>query len=557
MPGPVSWILKRTARTPHLPSSGTSTKRSTRPFSVNLMALPSRFKSTCITRFSSATTVSPAAASRLVGEADLLLEGAHLRDVRHGAEHRRELEGPRRELHLASLDLGEIEHVVDEHQQVLAAPLDDLDAFLLVGREVFRALEDLREAEDAVQRGAQLVAHAREELALGLVGAIGGLFFELALVARALQGDLIAHPRQELLHRKRLCDVVLGALAKQPRPVLVVGPGGEEHDRDPREFLVRAHRRDELIAALAGHHHVAQHEVRLERNRLLEALLAIRGGRHAVVGREARRHELAHLVVVLDDQHERARAFAGGRSPAARPARTAPSSLITSRAAMSEPPVAVASMRRAFRRAQGKLHGEQGASLGGDADGGPPLVQLGELADDGEAEPRSAVPPRGAALDLIKTVEDAAMVLRGDAGPAVGHGEKCPLALDGLERAPHLAPARRELERVREQVGEDALDLLGVDLRGEAVGGIDDVRDAAVARDDLERGGDEAHELGEVHGGVARLHEARVEAGDVEQVVHLPEQDLGVALDALEIGPLLRLERARREAAGRRGRGSG
>ena len=76
------------------------------------------------------------------------------------------------ELHLAGLDLREVEDVVDDRQQVLAGPVD----LLQVGRRVLgdllggQLLEQLAVADDGVQGRAQLVAHVGQERALDLAG---------------------------------------------------------------------------------------------------------------------------------------------------------------------------------------------------------------------------------------------------------------------------------------------------------------------------------------------------------------------------------------------------
>src|SRR5712691_236059 len=57
-------------------------------------------------------------------------------------------------------------------QQVLAAFENLRDAFLFVLAEIGQ-LEELREPENGVEGRSQVVAHAREELALGAVRALG------------------------------------------------------------------------------------------------------------------------------------------------------------------------------------------------------------------------------------------------------------------------------------------------------------------------------------------------------------------------------------------------
>ena len=64
---------------------------------------------------------------------------------------------------------GDNEHFVDQRKQMPSSPRDVLDAFRLAGGGNLE-LEELREAEDRVERRPQLVAHAREEFALRPIG---------------------------------------------------------------------------------------------------------------------------------------------------------------------------------------------------------------------------------------------------------------------------------------------------------------------------------------------------------------------------------------------------
>jgi hypothetical protein len=69
------------------------------------------------------------------------------------------------QIHLTSLDLGEIEQVVDQAKQVLAIVEDPaLKQALLVGdRAVLGITQGVREVDDRVERRAQLVAHVGQE----------------------------------------------------------------------------------------------------------------------------------------------------------------------------------------------------------------------------------------------------------------------------------------------------------------------------------------------------------------------------------------------------------
>ena len=73
------------------------------------------------------------------------------------------------QLHLTGFDLGEVEDIVDQSEQVLAAG-EDLAQESLPRRVVELALarvrEELGESDDRVQRGAELMAHVGEEHAL-------------------------------------------------------------------------------------------------------------------------------------------------------------------------------------------------------------------------------------------------------------------------------------------------------------------------------------------------------------------------------------------------------
>ncbi len=120
----------------------------------------------------------------------LLLDVAH-----HPVEH----EAAGGEFQLARLDLGKIEDVVDDAQQVLARVVDlvQVAAQLRVG---VRLQRQVGHADDAVHRGADLVAHVRQEVALGLVGRIGA---RLEFVQR---GDV----GRDAQHRRHLAFRVQG-----------------------------------------------------------------------------------------------------------------------------------------------------------------------------------------------------------------------------------------------------------------------------------------------------------------------------------------------------------
>ena len=89
----------------------------------------------------------------------------------------------------AALDLGKLEDLVDQIEEMTAALEDALGVFLLlvVGRRLRVVSKQLSEAEDGVQRRAQFVAHGGQELGLGLIGGVGLFLGEVQLLLRLLE----------------------------------------------------------------------------------------------------------------------------------------------------------------------------------------------------------------------------------------------------------------------------------------------------------------------------------------------------------------------------------
>ena len=109
------------------------------------------------------------------------------------------------EKELAGFDLGQIENVVDDRQQMLAGGVDLVQPFALRRRNAAAAQQG-GHAEDGVHRRANLVAHVGEKGALGDVGRFGG---QLGL--RQFRG---ARNHQFLKVIAVLCKLPLGAAAR-------------------------------------------------------------------------------------------------------------------------------------------------------------------------------------------------------------------------------------------------------------------------------------------------------------------------------------------------------
>ena len=77
------------------------------------------------------------------------------------------------ELDLAGLDLREVEDVVDDRQERRPRSLTCCSRRRCSGAEIVTVEEEIGEAEDRVQRRADLVAHGGEEVRLGLARLLG------------------------------------------------------------------------------------------------------------------------------------------------------------------------------------------------------------------------------------------------------------------------------------------------------------------------------------------------------------------------------------------------
>ena len=138
------------------------------PASVNLAALPSRLIRICRTFSWSCTSVGRSGSTSLTSSHAIALDH-RLDGAQAQVDQRLEGELDRPQIHPPGLDLRQVEHGVDQRQQVLAADQDLLEVLVLLGRQhVLRAAHDQPgEADDRVERRPQLVAHVGEEDALG------------------------------------------------------------------------------------------------------------------------------------------------------------------------------------------------------------------------------------------------------------------------------------------------------------------------------------------------------------------------------------------------------
>ena len=150
------------------------------------------------------------------------------------------------ELELAGLDLGKVEDVVDDEQQQLGRAVQHVDetALALVERGV---AEQVRHAQDAVHRRADLVAHVRKEEALGEARGLGLLLggaqfggarldlrFEMIAMSRQLFVALL-DPAQHLVESGDQLAHLVALAGRRTQVILLVDrhlagdPGEPQH----------------------------------------------------------------------------------------------------------------------------------------------------------------------------------------------------------------------------------------------------------------------------------------------------------------------------------------
>ncbi len=94
-----------------------------------------------------------------------------------------EPEDPVLQFHLAGLDLRKIEDVVDDAEEGIGGILDDMEIVLDGLRHLF-AQRQIDGGDDAVHRGADLMAHIGEEFALGPRRRLGQLLGPLQFLVQ-------------------------------------------------------------------------------------------------------------------------------------------------------------------------------------------------------------------------------------------------------------------------------------------------------------------------------------------------------------------------------------
>ncbi len=135
------------------------------------------------------------------------------------ADQSRDLDPLRIGVHAPGLDLGKVEDIVDEAQEVAGIGLDlaEIAQQARFAKILDLLLHHLAVSDDGGERGAELVAHIGQEGALGAVGRLGRLLGDLSLLLggfrlphRGRERRLAAHQRRVRLVQRREIPLVLG-----------------------------------------------------------------------------------------------------------------------------------------------------------------------------------------------------------------------------------------------------------------------------------------------------------------------------------------------------------
>ncbi len=144
------------------------------------------------------------------------------------------------QFHLARFDLGEVQDTINQAEEVLPAFVDGLQVGLLhFGERAINALEDdAREADDGVERGAQLVGHVGQEFgfeAVHFFQALGG-FLGLFVKACIFQSHANVYHSHAQEGAQFFINAALGTAPAQDKDTAGLITGNHGYDEDFPDF---------------------------------------------------------------------------------------------------------------------------------------------------------------------------------------------------------------------------------------------------------------------------------------------------------------------------------
>ncbi len=175
---------------------------------------------------------------------------------------------------------------------------------------------------------------------------------------------------------------------------------------------------------------------------------------------------------------------------------------------------------------EGRAHVEEATDF--DASG----MEFHGLLDQGQSDARAVEASDAGGVGLCETVEDAGQILGGH--PAAGVCHLHHHMLGRLRKTDGDVAAERELERVGDEILEDAFDLVRVDVYRSDRSALHPQCDGPLLGKDPERTEHGPQETGELDGLVAEPGLAGLHLRQVQELVNEPEQLGGAALHRLE-----------------------
>ena len=379
----------------------------------------------------------------------------------------------------------------------------------------------------------------------------------LGLPTRAAQLQVRSGAGEQFLRGERLDEVVVGSGGQALDRRLLPGPGRQQQHRDAGGPRIGAQCGEELHPAQTRHHHVAHDEIgRLGTDRR-QRRGTVAHHLHGVARAQQAGQVLAHVGVVVGDQHPALRR--GGRDRGAallgvgtlQPAQRLGDERLGRRRHADGAGLRRRGhhlVRRQVLVAQRERDRERGAPAGGALDVDRAAVQADQLPDDRQTDPAALARTRRGPLHPVEALEEAGKLVGGHPGSGVG---------DRQHRGP-LVPAQgdgdpaleRELDGVGQQVEDDLLPHVPVDVH--RLGQAGDVHLVVEARP-LHRRAEDARQFrgvrAQVDGLETRVHPARLEPREVQQGVDQLAEPECVAVDEVELLAQPRVRRDDRRAA--------
>ena len=161
-------------------------------------------------------------------------------------------------------------------------------------------------------------------------------------------------------------------------------------------------------------------------------------------------------------------------------------------------------------------------------------VRARELAHDRQTDAAAVRARVHCGVSLLEASEDALAEFLVDAHAGVAHGDLDAAVLLG-ELDADASAARRELQRVREEVGDDAIDRAFVCAHGQGFGPVVRHGESARRRDVAPHGNRRFRARREIEGRDAQLEPVFLAGGEDEESVDQPQELAGARFDAIEL----------------------